>query len=123
MGFMPIDVVDYVDFVHSIVELDILYELRFLPGAGYLHNSAQWTAFENPHGIGMIELRKMINEVGIDVPGVEHLGLVCKGYQLITAATGRQGFEVRLFIVKAGNTPRRGVDLHPERCVLNCRTV
>jgi len=120
VGLVPVDVVNDVDGVGVGVELEVLNELRGLPGAGDADDGAHGAVLDELDRVNVGDGGHVVEGAGVDVPGVVVLGEIVEGLELVAAGSAGEGLEVGLLVVEAGDAAGGGIDDYAEIGVLHC---
>jgi hypothetical protein len=70
VGFVPIDVIGYVDTIEIRVKADVLNEFGVLPRTNDPDRGPNRSLLDQLNGVGFIQNRNVLLEVGVDVPCV-----------------------------------------------------
>src|SRR6202011_4950582 len=121
VGLLPVDVVNDVDGGRVGVELEVLHELRGLPGAGDADDGAEGRVLDQSDRVDAGDGGHLVEGAGVDIQAVVDLGGVLEGLELVAAGSLGEGFVVGFFVEEAGDAAGGGVNYDAEGGILHGR--
>ena len=123
MGLVPVDLIANINTIETGVKRNVLDELGLLPVPNDPNRGTNRPFFDDLNRIGLVEIRVVVLEISIDVPGIVVFRRVLECDEFIPASVGRDFFEIRALVIEAGDATTLRVNRHPEPRIFQRRPV